>query len=162
MSPGITESCLTYQWVMSHSEKTCHVHDCRNVDFRFTFRFRGSCLSEISLSHVSYINESCLTYQREWCFLYARARHAALWTSAVLITCVCERERDVWEWEGEPLRTLHAVCVGVCVYVCVGQVGCYGIRCMFMCVNQVGCYGVATISRLLKIRGLFCRISSLL
>jgi len=45
------------------------------------------------------------------------------------------------------------MCVCVCMYVCV---------CMCVCVMVEGCnYGMATISRLLKIIGLFCRISSL-
>jgi len=50
------------------------------------------------------------------------------------------------------------VCAYVCMYVCIGV-------CMYVGVNvciQICSYGVATISRLLKIIGLFCRISSFL
>jgi len=46
------------------------------------------------------------------------------------------------------------VCLRACAYVCVCVCA--------LCVYVYGCYGVATISRLLKIIGLFCKILSLL
>ena len=53
------------------------------------------------------------------------------------------------------------VCVCVCVCVCarVSVHVCVGMRVRRW---EGECYGVASISRLLKIIGLFCRISSLL
>jgi len=93
--------------------------------------------------------------------------------------CVCERER---ERERESHRSLSVCCVCECLWVCVCErererereriigvflcvvwesVAALPIRtCMSApCASR---YGVATISRLLKMIGLFCRISSLL
>jgi len=65
------------------------------------------------------------------------------------------------------------VCVCMCVYVCVCVCVCVCVMLSVsvpggvLCVREtehlsICVYGVATISRLLKIRGLFCRLSSLL
>ena len=74
---------------------------------------------------------------------------------------------------------VYHMCVGLCVsysvpYVCVRVchlcgcvcVICVHVICMHMCMrlfhmSEVSSYGVASVSRLLKIIGLFCRIQSL-
>ena len=62
--------------------------------------------------------------------------------------CVCERVRaSALECKFETTAK-SGVCVCVCVYVCVHTQQCH--------------YGVATVSRIDKILGLFCRILSLL
>jgi len=71
--------------------------------------------------------------------------------------CVCVRERErEKERAKEKEREQESVrmCVCVCMYMCI---------CVHVCLCVAPSrYGVATISRLLKIIGLFCRISSLL
>jgi len=58
-----------------------------------------------------------------------------------------------------------AVCCSVlqCVAVCCSVLQCVAVRCsVLQCVSWMGtAYGGATLSRLLQIIGLFCRISSL-
>jgi len=54
----VTESCLIYEWVMSHI-----VHDSiYETELRINVSWR--VMSHMWLSHVSYMNESCLIY--EW------------------------------------------------------------------------------------------------
>jgi len=77
------------------------------------------------------------------------------------ISCV----RLVCEKESERVRGRDGVCVCMCVYVCVCVCVCV---CVSVCVCDNTCrhrhkcrhrhrYGVASISRLLKIVGLFCK-----
>jgi len=53
----INESCLTYQWVMSHISMS-HVSHINESCLTYQW-----VMSHIWISHVSHINESCLTYQ---------------------------------------------------------------------------------------------------
>jgi len=72
------ESCLTYEWVMSHLRMS-HVPRMNESNITFVwmnhvprmnkrvtshYKTNETCLTYASMSHVSLMNESCLTY--EW------------------------------------------------------------------------------------------------
>jgi len=73
--------------------------------------------------------------------------------------CVC-----VWYGLMDPMHE-HIMCVcerDVCVRERYGSMNPIRYPIVCVCVRERETYGVATISRLLKIIGLFCRISSIL
>ena len=67
-----------------------------------------------------------------------------------------EKKRKTVTAEEHFLRSIIEMCVCVCVRemcVCVRV----GEMCVCVCVREMCVYGVATISRLLKMIGLFCK-----
>jgi len=66
-SPGMNESCHTYEWVMSHiwmSHVTHMNESCHTYEW---------VMSHIWMSHVTHMNESCHTY--EWVMSYIWMSH---------------------------------------------------------------------------------------
>jgi len=88
---------------------------------------------------------------------------SCMYVCVCVCVCVCVGVCASWicsqltlaDYANLPVCVHVCLCVRVCVCVCM---------CVFVCVcvSWICRYGVATISRLLKIIGLFCRISSLL
>jgi len=117
MSPvsHINESCLTYEWVLSHiwMSQVSHMNEsCLTYEW---------VMSHIWISYVSRTNESCLTY--EWVM-----SHRARWGTGRHVGST-QTQRPHWNvactrWECIP-RVPPARCqsclrhVGICVYVCV-------------------------------------------
>jgi len=87
-------------------------------------------------------------------------------TCIILCVCVCvcvcarEREREERERERGRERERERVCVFLCMHMCVYVDESSTFRSHIHPTDRS--YGVATVSRIDKIIGLFCRISALL
>jgi len=133
------ESCHIYQrlrkWVMAHIQSMSHT------------RLHGQCLpSHIELSHVTHIN----VFQNESCHTYK--------------VCHTQDYTDLWNSRHGFYRALLRNIVSFIGLFCNRDLDffCMTYTCHTQGYTDHVCYGLATISRLLKIVGLFCRIPSLL
>jgi len=140
----VNESCHTCQCAMSHISM-CHVthvnvscHTCQCV------------MSHISMCHVTHINVSCHTYQR------VMSHISMCHVTHVNVSC---HSYCLYIRVGDTCGVgTHMLCTHTCTCICI-------YRYMYMCpaciygrgTHVVYMYGVATISRLLKIIGLFCK-----
>ena len=64
--PHMNESCLTYEWVMSHIWMS---HVSHMNESCLTYEWKATCVqyqktTTWSMTHVTHMNESCLTYKR--------------------------------------------------------------------------------------------------
>jgi len=141
------ESChmrmshVTYEWVMSHVKESCYMGMGHVTCERMMSHMNESC--HVWMSHVtyewvmSYVNESC----HESCHI---------WMGHVTGSCVNEscHIKLCHMWMSHVTESCH--------------IWMSHITRLFHKCYSVMSYGVATISRLLKIISLFCRIWSLL
>ena len=173
-SSHTNESChiwmrhVAHEWVMSHINESCHIQRS-HVKYEWVMsHINESC--HIQTSHVTYewvmshMNESChtqmspVTYDESWTM---RER-----------ACASTYEHMYWKYNAH-LRVVGATkreklfeTKPVCVFALVVRV-CDSFDCSRFCnsckyyrfcdlCSYTFHYGVATISRLLKIKGLFC------
>jgi len=75
--PHMNESCHTYEWVMSHTYEWV--------------------MSHIWMSHVTHMNESCLTHMNESCHTYEWVMATRRCCCHSITVCVCE-SCHTYEW----------------------------------------------------------------
>jgi len=181
----MNESCLiwvshvTYEWVMSHMNESCLIW-MSHVSYEWVMsHMNESCL--IWMCQVT-VNESCPTYMST-IFMHVPVVCAPVKSHMSQVSCewiisqwtshvprICQQIRGTWlvrvcqQYSCMCLCFVHLLCHtwglshmneschnewAMC-YVYVNNI--YACVCGFC-----ACYGVATISRLLKIIGLFCK-----
>jgi len=151
----MNESCHTYGWVMSHISMRRGTHI--NISWHiFDGEFVDGMLMEFPdrMSWHTHKNESCHTY--EWVMSHKSMRHVTH------ISASCHTHQCVMSHTSmHHVTHINASCH---TYQCVVAHISQGIRewHLMQSLHLISWSGVATISRLLKIIGLFCRISSLL
>ena len=160
----MNESCHTYEQVMSHiwmSHVTHLYESCHTYE---------RVLSHIWMSHVTHMNESCHTCK--WVMSHIWTSHGTLMNESW--HTYMNEARHTYEWVTSHIwmryvkkHELDVHCVTWLVHMTRSYV--WHEWDMSECTNQLcipyvdeACYGVATVSRIDKITGLFCRISSLL
>jgi len=129
----MNKSCQTFESAMSHMNESCPALTCLCKAHTFSpTHMYEDGVSRIRVRHVKYMNESRHTYE---CNVNAiwMSRVPSLYTWMSHVTHI----NAIW---------MQHICVGVMSGACVSLQG----------------YGVATVSRIDKIKGLFCRILSLL
>jgi len=147
-------SCHRYEWVMSHiwTRHATHTDESRHTHEQGTSQIRMGhvthmdtswhtyehIMSHIRMSHVTHTNESCHTY-----------RHTISHIHMSLVTLV-NASRHTCEWVMSHMWMSHEY---VMFYMCMSHVSHMNTSWYL--------YGVATISRLLKITGLFCKRAQL-
>jgi len=168
----MNESCRTNEWVMSHMWMSHDAHmneSCRTYEWVMSHKW---------MSHVAHTNESCCTYEWDmshiwgschthdwWCdtiymsprdsFFFGLLSHdtfmisfiCATWLIYVLFKCLTHIHTQFFSLASLAWHTYEIIYMRDMTHSCV----------IYMCDPQM-CYRVATISRLLKIIGLFCRI----
>ena len=108
----MNESCHTYEWVMSHiwmsrvtrMNESCHRGVCvwlthtLHLDVRTRKSCAWSVVSQIRMSHVKHIFESChihksncVTHMNESCHTYEWVM-SHIWMSRVTGVCVCDAQ----------------------------------------------------------------------
>jgi len=121
-------SCHMYEWVMSHVWM-CHVTYTPTHD---SCDIYGWVVSHTWISHVTHMNESCLTY--EWVMSHIWLSHVKhMNQSCHTYECIMSHVVKL------RLRVTWHIQMSHVIYVAYMD------------------YGVATMSRLLKIVGLFCK-----
>jgi len=147
-------SHVTWEWVMSHENESCHIWMSHVTCEGVMLMGMGHVTCERMMSHM---NESChvwmshVTY--EWVMSYVNEschESCHIWMGHVTGSCVNEscHIKLCHMWMSHVTESCH--------------IWMSHITRLFHKCYSVMSYGVATISRLLKIISLFCRIWSLL
>ena len=135
----MSESCVTYEWVMARMNESCHIWMSHGTYEWVMARMNESW--HVWMSHGTYewvmahVNESCHARINKSCHAYHRHKH--VWIKLQVSFAKEPYKRD------NILQKRPTIEYSTWV-------------------KRIGCYGVATVSSIDQITGLFCRILSLL